>query len=246
MKEVLHYKESDRGETLKNNGATEVPASDTPTTTLQTVYLETAATTSDQSTREIIKTPEDDFPLLLVLFAAIGGATVILLSVISVVTCVRLRSKRNRKRTDSSVPNDGDATTQRQNTTNDLNLRDLNHRGQGDSDRDTYDHIESKELTNGRGEGLSDNQNIYHHLRTKTDRSDESESNMYDVSGGNGRNGEDIYNHLREGLSNELLSENEYDVGGCSGTEDPEIYNHLHSDSFVENSDNNYNMYGVN
>lgn len=227
-----------------------VPASDTPTTTLQTVYLETAATTSDQSTREIIsavKTPEDDFPLLLVLFAAIGGAVGILLLVISVVTCVRLRSKRNRKRTDNSVPNGGDATTQRQNTTNDLNLKDLNHRGQGDSDRDTYDHIESKGPTNGRGEGSkSDNQNIYHHLRTKTDRSDESESNMYDVSGGNGRNGEDIYNHLREGSSNELLSENEYDVGGCSGNEDPEIYNHLHSDSFVENSDNNYNMYGVN
>lgn len=69
---------------------------------------------------------------------------------------------------------------------------------------------------------------------------------MYDVSGGNGRNGEDIYNHLREGSSNELLSENEYDVGGCSGNEDPEIYNHLHSDFFVENSDNNYNKYGVN
>lgn len=80
----------------------------------------------------------------------------------------------------------------------------------------------------------------------KIDWSDEFESNMYDVSGGNGWNGEDIYNYFREGLLNELLSENEYDVGGCSGNEDLEIYNYFYSDFFVENFDNNYNMYGVN
>lgn len=229
-----------------------VPASDTPTTTLQTVYIETTTTTtSEQSTREIIsavETPEDDFPLLLVMFAAIGGAVVILLLVISAVTYVRLRSKRKIKRTDKSAPKGNDATTQRKNTTNDLNLEDLNHRGQIDSDRDTYDQIEgSKKPTNERDErSKSDNQNIYHQLRTKTDQNEESDSNMYDVSGRNVRNGEDIYNHLREGSSNELLSENVYDVGGCSGSTDQEIYNHLHSDSFVKNSDNNYNIYGVN
>lgn len=159
-----------------------------------------------------------------------------------------MRSKRKIKRTDKSAPKGNDATTQRKNTTNDLNLEDLNHRGQIDSDRDTYDQIEgSKKPTNERDErSKSDNQNIYHQLRTKTDQNEESDSNMYDVSGRNVRNGEDIYNHLREGSSNELLSENVYDVGGCSGSTDQEIYNHLHSDSFVKNSDNNYNIYGVN